>query len=903
MVLIVHVFEAAKIRVPSALRRRLVTGTTGSAIACWRAVWHRIPGAGMKRPSSRSKPQRAVAGRTAHNLASSSIGQSKGLNVHTTRTGIGIMAVVALCAVMTARTQAWAQGPRRGGGPMADSVQGATISGTIVDAADRRGLSSATASLWSARDSSLVTGAIASRDGAFSLRGIRPGRYYLRISYIGYTTKLVDDIAVRGAAPIDLGEIAIAVDARQLGEVNVSGRREFMTVEIDRNVYRTDDMPVAAGGNATDVLRNIPSVEVDVDGNVSLRGNQNVAVQINGRPVMMSGEALANYLRTLSAEAIERVEIIANPSAKYDPEGLGGILNLELKKGEERGLSGGVNAGVGTNDAYSLGGSLNYGSGPWNVSGNYGFTMRSRDMLGYRLQESRGAEPATRLVAGDTGTSSSVGHSFNASIDYALSPQHTLTLSGRAGMRSGEGDRATTTVTESAAPVSTTIRATGDDDDGTNADVRLGYRWTIERRKHELSAELRYGLDDDTEHSLATLTIPEAHDVVPSRQQVDLNERNSDIDAMIDYVRPLWSDAKLEAGYAGSIRRIENDYTSMASDSSGALVPDGQSNAFDFTERINGLYATLGQSIGSLDVQLGLRAEAADTKFDLVGGEHAYDNDYFSLFPSALVGYRPGDETQLRLSYSKRITRPRTRLLNPFSTSTDPQFRRIGNPYLRPEYTHAIELSVNQFFPWGTLQLTPYVRRTTDAIERYERVDSDGVVTATFENLGQVDSWGAELLSTARVGDWLSTVGSFGFFRSVTDASNIGEGSETDALAFTARLTATATLGWGTSIQGSLFYRSPSEVVGGRTEGHVFSDLAVTKSLLDDRARLGLRVSDPFDVARMRSTRETDGYYIETERRWGGRSAMLTFSYLFGKPQRDAKRERGPSDEMEDSDW
>ncbi|MBC8145103.1 MAG: TonB-dependent receptor [bacterium] len=701
-----------------------------------------------------------------------------------------------------------------------------------------------------------------------------------------------------------LGEIAITPTAADIGGVIVRGERDFMTVEIDRNVYRTDDMPVAAGGNASDVLRNIPSVEVDVDGNVSLRGNQNVAVQINGRPVMMSGDALANYLQTLSAGSIERVEVIANPSARYDPEGMGGILNIELKKGAEQGLTGGINAGIGTNDSYSAGANINYGSGPWNISATYGLNTRTRDMYGYRLQIDRATEIGSTLTVRDTGTSSSLGHSVNASVEYALDNMNAITLATRFGMRGGDDLRTSQTVREFDRPLGSSLRTTTEEETSANMDHRLSYKWTGERRVHELTTELRYSYDTDDEISLATQrgdtgVFPST----PYQQQVNLDERNTDIEAKLDYISPLWQDARLEAGYAGSSRGIDNDYLSM-SDSSGALIPDGQSNAFNFIERMHGLYAIVGQTVGNVDLQIGARAEQVNTEFDLTNTGEVFKNEYFSVFPSALIGYRPSDETQLRLSYSKRISRPRTRALNPFSTSTDPQFKRVGNPYLRPEYTHGVELSINQFVPWGTLQFTPYMRRTVDAIERFERVDSAGVVTATFENLGQVDSYGAELLSTGRFGDWLNTVASVGLFQSVTDATSVGADPASEAFSWSARLTATASLGWGTSLQASAFYRSPSNIVGGHTDAHVMTDIAATKTLLDDRFKIGLRVNDPFNVSGMRSWRETDGYYIETERRWGGRSAMLTFAYLFGK-QNESRRERGDggSDDAGDIDW
>lgn len=812
------------------------------------------------------------------------------------------IAVVALLAALASPAYSQRRGPAAGS---ADDTQGTTVSGAITDAETKKPLASATVSLWNVRDSTLVTGAIAGRDGTFALRGLRPGRYYLRVAFIGYQTAFADVAIEPGAGAVRVGEIAVVPEVSELGGVEVRANRDFMSVEIDRNVYRTDDMPVASGGNASDVLRNIPSVEVDVDGHVSLRGNQNVAVQINGRPIMMSGDALANYLQTLSANAIERVEVVGNPSARYDPEGMGGIINIELKKGEERGLTGGINAGVGTSESYSLGANISYGGGPWNVSANYGFNRRSRDMFGYRLQVDRSVDVGSSLTVRDTGKNSSFGHSLNASAEYAIDGMNAITLSTRVGMRNGDALRTSQTLREIEAPLGFTQRTTDDDDSGINMDHRLSYKWTGERRKHELTAEMRYGYDTDVEITRARQNGDSSTFAGgPMLQQVDLDERNSDFDAKLDYVRPLWADARLEAGYAGSFRLIDNNYQSQSSDSMSTLVDDGRSNTFNFSERLHAVYAIVGQTIGKVDLQIGARGELASTGFDLATTGERFNNEYFSLFPSALIGFRPSDETQLRLSYSKRITRPRTRALNPFSTSTDPQFKRVGNPYLRPEYTHGLELTVNQFVPWGTVQFSPYLRRTVDAIERFERVDSAGIVTATFENLGEVDSYGAELLSTGRFGDWLNTVASIGLYRSVTDATSVGADAASEALAWTARLTATASLGWGTSLQASLFYRSPSNIVGGHSDAHVMSDVAATKTLFDDRFKIGVRVSDPFNVSGMRTWRETDGYYIETERRWGGRTAMLTLSYLFGKPG-EAKRDRGEgrADEEGEIDW
>jgi hypothetical protein len=228
-----------------------------------------------------------------------------------------------------------AQAPRggTGGGPGGAPGAGGTIAGTVVDSATGEPLRVATVAIFSAIDSTMITGALTERDGGFSIAGLRPGSYYARISFLGYALRFVEGISIsRGEPNVTLGRIELSPDAVKGQEVSVTARRDFMTVEIDRTSYKAADMPVAAGGNATDVLRNIPAIEVDVDGNVSLRGNQNVVVLLNGRTLSMSGDALTSFLQNLPANSIDRIEVIPNPSAKYDPEGMSGIINIVLKE-------------------------------------------------------------------------------------------------------------------------------------------------------------------------------------------------------------------------------------------------------------------------------------------------------------------------------------------------------------------------------------------------------------------------------------------------------------------------------------------------------------------------------------------------------------------------------------------
>jgi outer membrane receptor protein involved in Fe transport len=781
----------------------------------------------------------------------------------------------------------------------------ATLRGVVLDASTDKPVPGASVVLRHLPDSTLVTGAITRADGGFAVAGIRPGRYVARISGVGYTPFFIPTVGVKpGADTIELGTIRLATSAVNADEVVVNARRDFMTVGADRTVFNTKDLIVSSGGTATDLLKNIPSIEVDADGNVSLRGNQNIAIQLNGRPSGLTADAL----KSLPADAIERVEIVANPSAKFDPEGIGGIINIVLKQNQDRRLSGGVNGGAGTNGSVSLGANINFGSGPWSVLANYGFTRWPGEGSGTRVQDNLLVSPVTSLTTLDSTHGKSYGHSLNASVDYSLDRQNTISVSTILGLRSFDGPGITDYATRDASGtlLSRSLRNTDAQWHNFSYDNRLDYKWTGSEQGHELDLEVRYSHDQDTNTTDADERT-EPLDAVPAAliegSRTYLKQMDDEYALQLDYARPLWSGARLEAGYKGSWRKIDNALSVDSLDlMSGAYGDAVTGNSFLFDETIHAVYGTLSQDIGTVSLQVGLRGERAMTSFDLRTLSQSFDNTYTSLFPSALVAWRPSDATQIRLSYGKRVNRPRTGQLNPFNDESDRTFRRVGNPYLLPEYAHALELNVTQFVPWGTISINPYFRRTVDAIQRFQHVDTSGVVTATFENFGRLDSYGADITASGRVGEWLSGFANIGLYRMVADASNVESGFTGDGVGWSARANATFSLGWGLDLQGNVYYRAPNDMPGGYMRSHSFSDIALQKHLFDDRGRLGLHVNDPFDQAGFGFVVATDAYRTDVERHWSSRAAMLTFSYIFGTQDNRSRQRQRSSQQQQSGD-
>ena len=788
-----------------------------------------------------------------------------------------------------------------------------TVTGVVVDAKSGEPLGRATIAIRRLPDSSLVTGAIAGIDGRFSIEGLRPGRYVARLSYVGYAVRYIDNLTLRptGGATIDLGRVEMTASTSR-GQVTVEGERGFMTVEIDRTTYRADDILAAQGGNAGDVLKNIPSVEVDPDGKVSLRGNENVVILIDGRPSIMTGDQLTLYLQTLPASTIDRVEVIPNPSAKYDPDGVSGIINIVRKSGAGAdGLAGGVNLGVGTRDNYNAGLNLAWTSGPLTIMGTYGLGIHTRYFSSDRYRENYLPQGTSILTDVDDGRRRGTGNNIGANLEYRLDPTQTIGLSGSLGLRDGVdgGVSIYTDLDSNRIPFYRYSRSNTGQETDNDIDGRLFYRLASAERRDELSAELRYSTNSDeesTDYSDSDIDLSGSSiDSTPGLQKTrDADDRIS-MTGQIDYTRPVGEGGRLEAGYKGEDLRLDGSIFSETFDYGvGEFRPDSTiNNDYTYDRTIHALYANYARQFGAFGAQLGLRAEQALTTFSARTTDESFDNDYFSLFPSGFVTWRPQDELLFKGAYSRRVNRPRTRELNPFPSFNDPLFRRVGNPSLKPEYIDAIELSTTWFHPLGTMTVTPYFRRTTDVIERYERLDPDGVTYFTSGNFASSESFGGEMIGTARIGPVLLTANG-NLYRYVTDGSNLEIDQSSSDITWSMRLNTTWKITDWFDAQASWFYRAPRAIAGGTFGAMQSLDASVKVSLLDDQFRIGLRASDILNQSNFSIMRRTDLYYDESTRGHDARRAVLSLNYFFGTTKgRDRNRNQERQRDMEDEDF
>ncbi|MBX2819535.1 MAG: TonB-dependent receptor family protein [Rhodothermaceae bacterium] len=785
------------------------------------------------------------------------------------------------------------QGQRGNGQPSG------TVSGTVVDEATKDAIPSATVALWASRDSSLVTGTITQPDGTFMLSNVRPGKYYIQLSFVGYITETIADIELgREGMKQDLGRVVLKADTQMMDEVEVAAEREFIEVGIDRTVYNTKDQMVTAGGSASDVLENIPSVEVDIDGNISLRGSQNVAILINGRPSPMTGDALIAYLQGLPSEVLERVEVIPNPSAKYDPDGMAGILNLELKKNRDLGLSGTLTSSVSTPTSVSTSGNVSFQKGKVGIFAGYGFRYRQRDSEGWRYSENRLSNPFSLLDQIDDDQREGLSHNVNTSFDYQVGDKSSLTLSSRLSVR-GSDDQSLAQYTFRDLDVLTDRfdRNSLEEDSDISTEYRLAYRRIVDPGKHELSIEAEYEHEWEEESSTHNQFLYDVSNMAITtldEQQFDVQDQNNqEATFQLDYTRPMevGNDGKIELGWKTDIERLNSGYYLEDLDlATGSFIPDlSRNNTFIYDMHIHAAYGIVGTKIGKVGLQVGVRLEQALTNFDLETTNESFENNYFSAFPSAYAVYEFTKENTLKLSYSKRINRPRTggrfNQLNPFDSNEDPLFRRVGNPYLKPEYVHAFEISYTRFSEATSLTLTPYYRYTVDEIRFFQTLQDDGITLLTFENFDSSNSWGMEMIGTVKQGRRFNAYLSMNAYRVVTDGSSVDTNLSNKAIGFSSRANATYNVSPSMDVQFSYYYRAPMNIENGRMSERQSADLAVRQKLLNDRANLSIRVRDVFNTMGFHVFREDARFLQEIDRSFQSQSIGLSFTYNFGKSQ------------------
>lgn len=764
------------------------------------------------------------------------------------------------------------------------------IQGRVVSAEDGGGLAAASVVVRQAADSTVVASEVSSRGGAFAVVGLRPGRYLVEVSLLGYAPATPDPVTLASAADtVSLGAVRLSIEAIALREVEVRGERAPVVMAPDRTIYSTEGMPVASGGSGTDILRGIPELDVDIDGSVGLRGGV-PEIYINGRPAPMEGEALTAFLEQFPADRIERVEVIPNPSARFRADGAGGIVNIVLKEDVDLGLNGSVFANGSTRGDAGGGGRVSWQRGRFSLAGGGHLRRSRRSDSGSELRQNLLADPVTVLEQDSWSERRGLSASLDLSAELETGPGSAFWTELRAYRNASDSEGVTRTAELDAGGFvrERYDRLSAGRSERMGAEVAAGWRHRLGTEGHELNLEASWELDRDADDDRVRIDLLEATgpapELPPELTLDDGEEDERELELEVDYVRPWGDDGRVELGYRGGLEDTDNERLLERFEDAadpGTRVP--LASGFGFREVSNAVYATLTRGLGDFGAQVGARAERVSTRLDVPGAE-TVGNDYDSFFPSAHLSWDLGSGRSIRLSYSKRIRRPSPWVLNPIDRSTDPLNRRVGNPDIEPQHTHSVSLETSWTGDLGTLRFSPYYRKTVGDWARLTTVDDAGVSTETWENLASIQAYGTSLTASVRPSDGWRGYASLSGFREVRDASNLVFDYSGASMRWSARANVSGRLSPSLAVQAMLYYTPAREVPQGRVSARVMTHVGLRKSFWGDRASVNFTATDPLGLWD-RSFTSSDPTHIRTgSSSRSPRRATLSFTWSFGSP-------------------
>jgi outer membrane receptor protein involved in Fe transport len=784
-------------------------------------------------------------------------------------------------------------GNRRGGQGGMPQIE---IKGKVIDSQSKSALVFATVSIFSKSDSSLITGAMTEEDGSFTISS-RPGAFYGVVEFIGYEALNIDipfdrDAMRDGERTIDLGILEINTVGFELDEITVTAERSETQFNLDKRVFNVGKDLANRGGTAEDILDNVPSVTVDIEGNVSLRGSSGVRLLVNGRPSGLIGADNANGLRSLPANMIESVEVITNPSARYEAEGMAGIINIILKKDTGSGFNGSFEANAGYPDQLGGGANVNYRKGKVNWFANYGLRYRTGPGSGFSYLETYdGAKPFIQDQTYERDRSG-LSNSLRAGIDFI--PDDKQTLTGSFLYRRSDEDNFGAIVYQDF------IRTNGTDvlqgityrtddqlEDESNLEYSINYKREFSSRDHTLQATLQYSDDIESQGS-DFLEIAEGYQIpIPDLiQRSDNDEEQKNWLFQLDYVKPLGEDHKYEFGLRSTIRQIGNHYLIEELRDEDWINLEGLSNDFDYDEDVHAAYGIYGNKLNKFSFQVGLRYEYSDVITELIQTNELNDRSYSNLFPSTHLTYELPANNSVQLSYSSRIRRPRFWDLNPFFSFVDSRNQFGGNPNLDPELTDAYEIGHIKYFETLTLSSSFFYRHTDNAIERILLFNPDGTTIRRPENLATRDDYGLELTFSYSGLKWLRLDGNANFFRTQTNGQNVDASFEADDITWFGRMTSRITFWKGSDLQLRFNYRAPRETTQGYNNGIASLDLGWSKDVMNKRATVTVSVRDVFNSRKRRGETIGENFYRESEFQWRARTMRVSFNYRINQKKR-----------------
>ncbi|MFA5557111.1 MAG: outer membrane beta-barrel family protein [Flavobacteriaceae bacterium] len=792
---------------------------------------------------------------------------------------------------------------------VAFSQQSVKISGKVSEKNTGLPLEYSIIYIKNTQNPSAVYGGTTDEQGAFSI-SVPKGNYDIKIDFLSY--KPVEFFNRSVQENINLGNIVLEEDSQMIEGIEIIAERSTVEMRLDKRVYNVGQDMIVKGGTISDVLDNVPSVSIDVEGNVTLRGDDNVRILIDGKPSGLAGININDALKMLPADSVEKVEVITNPSSRYEAEGGGGIINIILRKGKNNGINGTFIATTGDPANHGISANINYKTDEFNIFTTQGYNHRGSK--GNFLNDIENLDADTGATTGfikERRNNERLSKGYNGLFGLEWNITDSFSWTNSISYRKDSRENPTNVSINYFSPnmdlLTETSRDNFDWSDDEDVDFSSNFTKKFQKEGHELTVDFSTSLSKDRDFSDITtrnLTLNE----ITRLEKTSSDQKQTRNLIMSDYVLPLGENSQFEAGYRGNFVDLTTDYSveNFNEITDGWENDTNYSNVLQYKENVNALYSQFGSKIGKFSYMGGLRWEDTNVQINQFTHQVFKTKKYNNLFPSVFFGYEFDEETNVSLSYSKRISRPRSRMINPFSNLSSNVSLFRGNPDLDPSLTDAIDLGLLK--RWGnvfTLSSSMYFNHTTDATQfvRYvEEINEIDVLITSPVNLGVRERFGFDFTLNYNPYRWWRLNGSFNLYRNETkgdytyydlDNNLVSENFDNVAYSWFSRITSRITLPYKIDWQTNVTYHAPQENAQGRSKGILHANLAFSKDILKDKATLTLNVSDVFNSRKRIYETELPIQNTYSEMQWRERQITLSFTYRFNKQKERERPQRG----------
>jgi len=803
-----------------------------------------------------------------------------------------------------------------------------TVSGKVVDKDAGIPLEYATITFNDVTGQLSPQGGVTDFDGNFSIE-VKEGKYNIIVEYISFEPKKYNNRTI--GADLNLGTVSLGLNADSLDEVVVRAETTQVDIRLDKKIYNIGKDLTTQGATISDALSNVPSVTVDVEGAISLRGNENVRILINGKPSAMAGFGDTDVFQQLPADAIERVEVITSPSARYDAEGTAGILNIILRKEKTLGLNGSVSANLGYPTNSSISANVNLRTDKFNIFNTTGVYYRKSPGNAFFDNRYYGDSLSVdRSIEDRDYDRRRQGINTNLGMQYFLNENSSLT--GSVFMRFGNDKDISENNTSrflNNNVINRTTRTEIEKEKDESYQYALNYENKFNDEGHKLTADFQYSYDNEDKPTSIIENFNFTTQSLQSEERVFENEKQNEFLIQADYVLPI-GDAQFEAGYRGNFEKEITDYTleNLNLNTNQFEIDSLLTNKFTYHENVNALYTQYGNKLGKFSFLLGLRLEQTQLKGE-IDSEFAnqsaleeelgtdvdvnFDKNYLGLFPTVNLIYELGEEENISLGYNRRINRPRGWYINPFPSRSSRTNIFQGNPDLDPAYSDAFDIGYLKQWDKLTLTSSIYYQHETESFERIQEdtgnttVDGESIIRSIPINLATNDRFGGEFGIIYNPEKWLRFNGSFNIFNSQTEGNFNGVDYGTNNTSWFARFSSKITLPASIEWQTTGFYRGPNRNATTESEGIFSMNLAFSKDLIKDVATISLNVNDLLNSRKRRSFTnnrdgidDTDYFTSDSEFQWRQRQITLGLIYRFNQPKNERNRGRNNDGGMDD---